>query len=148
MTTHTLPHDSYIEAVAEALDAAGIPVKDGRTSDAETVGVHPHLTALIEIDLDDTEYADYHPHGIVVLWDHYTGRDRPTQRRTRWEWAPKEEDGSNGQPILLPVEGYASPAAVATGVRQALEGDFDTEVDEWWDQHIKLQDAIRKWVNS
>ncbi|MGW2170366.1 hypothetical protein ACWC1C_07520 [Streptomyces sp. NPDC001705] len=118
MTQRALPHDPYITAVCEALDKAGIAVKDGRTDDCETRGTYCYLNAVIELDLND----DW-PHGLLLIWEWHTGREADQGEPDRgpvWTFAGLKDDGSNEYPTDLPVLGYADPDAIVEAARKVI----------------------------
>jgi hypothetical protein len=122
--TNTLPHDPYITAVCEALDKAGLEVKDGRTDDCETRGTYCYLNAVIELDMLSTGLQDEWPHGLLLIWEWHTGIEAEygePDRGPQWLFAELNEDGSNAYPTTLPVYGYAAPAAIVEAARKVID---------------------------
>jgi hypothetical protein len=117
MSTRALPHDPYMDAVVDALAAAGLNVTDSWTSDAETHGVYCYLNAVITLTPDDIEW----PHGLLLMWAWHTGlEDGGPERGPSWEFAGLNADGSNEYPTDLPVDGYAAPEAVVEAARKVV----------------------------
>ncbi|MGQ5606211.1 hypothetical protein [Streptomyces sp. EKS3.2] len=162
MTERPLPHDPYITAVCEALDKAGLEVKDGRTDDCETRGTYCYLNAVIELDMMSVGLQDERP-GLLLIWEWHTGREADHGEPDRgpvWKFAELQDDGSNEYPTDLPVYGYASPAAVVEAARKVISheikpGDFFS-VGQWrgwtggligdsWEHADQLESACAEW---
>lgn len=170
MTDRALPHDSYINAVCDALTDAGIELTDHCfTTDTETRGTYCHLSAVITADPSGTitsgseDATGAWPHGLLLLWEWHTGReaeDGEPERGPAWQFAEVKDDGSTEYPTDLPVFGYASPAAVVDAVRKViareiLPGDF-FNVGQWrgwtggiigdsWEHADQLEAACTAW---
>ncbi|MFF9215576.1 hypothetical protein [Streptomyces viridosporus] len=133
MTDHLLPHDSYIEAVGDALTAAGLePTDHSWTSDSETRGTYRYLNAVLTLDPSgtiasgDNDAAEW-PHGLLLIWEWHTGREADQgepERGPVWQFAALKDDGSNEYPTDLPVYGYADPVAVVEATRKVIRGDI------------------------
>ena len=132
MTDRTLPQDPYIEAVGDALTAAGMePTDHSWTSDSETRGTYRYLSAVLTLDPsgtvgkwpEDIPDGAAWPYGLLLLWEWHTGREADQgepDRGPTWQFAKLKHDGSNEYPTDLPVLGYASPAAVVDAARKVI----------------------------
>ncbi|MFI1723883.1 hypothetical protein [Streptomyces sp. NPDC020489] len=123
MTERTLPHDTYIEEVYTALDDAGLAVDDSFTEDSDTRGLYRYLNAVITLDLEHTSHAEDWPHGLLLIWEWHTGIEADQGEPDKgpvWLFAEAKDDGSNDWPTVLPVYGYASPAAVVEATRKVI----------------------------
>lgn len=125
----TLPHDPYITAICDALTAAGLELTDRCwTSDSETRGTYCYLDAVITLDPkafgpDQEEW----PHGLLLIWEWHTGIEADQgepEKGPNWLFAELKANGSNEYPTDLPVEGYASPAAVVDAARKVISGEI------------------------
>lgn len=147
MTTIALLHDPYIDAVTQAIDEAhGLEAKSSWTSAADTVGTRCHLTGLITLDIPATGLEAEWPNGLIIVWEWHSGRDAAhPESGPRWEWAELVGSGCNATTQDLPVEGYASPAAIVTAVRNLLTGDTTTPVTGRWDGSARLDHAATWW---
>ncbi|QKV93887.1 hypothetical protein HUT19_20735 [Streptomyces sp. NA02950] len=145
--TGILPQNPYITAVSDALTAAGFPVADDWTSEAETFGVYCHLNAVITLDPDITGLdEDEWPHGLILLWEWHTGREEQYERGPSWQWAELLDHGRNADLDPLPVHGYAAPSAIVTAVRAVIEsGKAGPPVLGEWDQAAELTAAVERW---
>lgn len=161
-----LPHDDYIEAVTVALDTAGLPTEDARTSDCETRGTYCYLNAVITIDLQHTGDAEAWPHGLLLIWEWHTGADADDDEiqapGPQWLFAELKADGSNEYPTSLPVYGYASPAAVAEAARKVIAREigaghfFNFGAPKWdggiiggsWERVGELDAACEAWGDN
>lgn len=134
--TITLPHDDYIAAVCDTLTTAGLELTDHCwTSDAETRGTYCYLDAVITLDPsgtvtsgdEDAKDGAAWPHGLLLIWEWHTGieaEDGEPERGPVWLFAELKGDGSNEYPTGLPVEGYASPAAVVEAARKVISREI------------------------
>lgn len=156
----TLPHDDYIEAVTEALTAAGITTADIRTDDCETRGTYCYLNAVIELDLFHTSHAGAWPHGLILVWEWHTGvEDGEPERGPQWLFAELKDDGSNAYPSSLPAYGYASPAAIVEATRKVISREIKPNpysmfgevlwdggvIGDSWERHTELDTACEAW---
>jgi hypothetical protein len=140
----TLPHDPYIEAVVDALTAAGLEPTTAETRDTEENRFDPdgcgtELDALLVWDGDAPGLdTDVHEDGIVLLWEH------PAEQ---WQWAPRKRHGElEWAPEFLPKLGrWSDPAAVVATVRALLAGQ---PVPEGHAPYWHLADAVRRAVDS
>ncbi|MEU8728751.1 hypothetical protein AB0C68_05145 [Streptomyces tendae] len=174
MTTRTLPQDPYIEAIGDALTAAGLePTDHSWTDDGETRGTYCYLNAVITLDPSGTLASDDEdaidgaawPHGLLLLWEWHTGVEADQgepERGSFWQFAELKADGSNEYPSSLPVEGYASPAAVVEAARKVISREigaghfFNGGVPSWdggtigetWERHAELDAACEAWGND
>jgi hypothetical protein len=143
-----LPQDTYIAAVAAALNAAGIDVADRWTSDGESKGIHPYLDAVITLaPIDGQGDDDGWPDGLLLLWEWHTGlEDGGPERGPVWRWAELHADGSNEHPDELMVAGYASPDAVVTAARKAIAHELGAElIGGSWEYAGVLNAACEAW---
>ncbi|PZT70173.1 hypothetical protein DN402_31640 [Streptomyces sp. SW4] len=163
----TLPHDPYIEAVTDALTAAGLEPTEQWTDDGETKGVYCHLNAVITLDpsgttdlaREDIPVGTPWRHGLLLLWEWHTGAEEGWEKGPLWEFAELKSDGSCEYPTSLPVHGYASPAAIVEAARKVISreigpGHFHNGgVPRWdggiiggtWDRVNELEAACEAW---
>ncbi|MFF9270446.1 hypothetical protein [Streptomyces rochei] len=164
----SLPHDPYIEAVTDALTAAGLTPVEQWADDGETKGTYCHLTAVLSLDpsgthdQDDEEVPAGTPwrHGLLLSWEWHTGAEEGWEKGPRWEFAALKADGScEYTPAMLPVFGYASPAAVVDAVRRVvareIRPDFSSSfggivwdggvIGDAWERHTELDAACEAW---
>lgn len=139
--TKALPHDPYINAVIDALTAAGMEPDSYWTSDAEIdpyatgadAGCTTMLTAVIGWD-DDT---DDDSGGLLLLWDHPAGQ---------WQYARPRVEGGHTEPEFLPALGrYSHPGSVVVTVGALLAGD---PVPEGYAPYWHEADAVRVAVDA
>jgi hypothetical protein len=142
----TLPHDSYIEAVVNALTAAGLEPTTAETSDAEsnrydTSGLTTQLNALLVWDGDAPGLnTDEHEDGIALVWEH------PAEQ---WQWAPRKPHGSlEHEPEFLPLHRWADPFAVVDVVRVLLAGMPvpGGEDPRLWSGFVSASEAVATWA--
>ncbi|MFF7901217.1 hypothetical protein ACFZCV_20830 [Streptomyces sp. NPDC007920] len=171
MTTRTLPHDPYIEAVTEALTAAGLaPTDHSWTDDNETRGTYFYLNAVLTLDPsgtvrgtdEDIPSGAAWPHGLILTWEWHSGREADQgepERGPVWQFAALKSDGSNEYPTDLPVYGYASPAAVVEAARKVIAREigaghfFNGGQARWdggiigdsWEHADELEAACAAW---
>ncbi|WP_171111272.1 MULTISPECIES: hypothetical protein [unclassified Streptomyces] len=172
MNTRTLPHDPYITAVCDALTAAGLELTDRCwTDDGETRGTYCYLDAVITLDPSNTHDLDHDdiptdaawPHGLLLIWEWHTGIEEEhgePERGPLWQFAELKDDGSNEYPTVLPVYGYASPAAVVEAARKVISreigaGHFHNGglakwdggiIGDSWERHAELDAACEAWA--
>lgn len=164
--TRTLPHDPYITAVCDALTAAGLELTDQCwTSDAETRGTYCYLDAVITLDPKAFgANREEWPHGLLLCWEWHTGiEDSEPARGPQWLFAELKDNGSNEYPTDLPVDGYASPAAVVDAARKVIGGEIEPgsfhNLGQWrgwtggviggsWEQVDGLDAACEAWGNA
>lgn len=165
MNTRTLPHDPYIEAVTEALTTAGFTPTEQWTDGGETKGMYCHLNAVITLDpsgvldLDDDEIPVRTPwrYGLILAWEWHTGAEDGWEKGPHWEFAAlKEHSECQYPPVLLPVYGYASPAAIVEAARLVIDHRIKalpSSVADWdggivgdsWDRADELDAACEAW---
>jgi hypothetical protein len=169
MTSRELPHDPYITAVCDALTAAGLePTDHTWTDDCETRGTYCYLNAVITLDPsgtlasgdEDARDTAAWPHGLLLIWEWHTGiEDGEPERGPQWLFAELKGDGSNEYPTGLPVEGYASPAAVVEAARKVIAREigagsfYGCGAPKWdggviggtWERHAELDAACEAW---
>lgn len=171
MSDRQLPHDPYITAVCDALTTADLELTDMCwTDDGETRGTYCYLNAVITLDPSKTHDLDEDeipagtawPHGLLLLWEWHTGAEADQgepEKGPVWQFAELKRDGSNEYPTDLPVEGYASPAAVLEATRKVIAeeigaGHFHNGgIPKWdggiigdsWEQAAELDAACEAW---
>jgi len=168
MNTRTLPHDAYITAVCDALTADGLKPAESWTSDAETKGRYCYLNAVITLDpsgtadafAEDIPAGTAWPHGLILRWEWHTGaEDDGPEKGPYWEFAALKEHGEcRYPPVFLPVDGYASPAAIAAAARHVVDhrikiDPFEIGGIKWnggivgdsWEQADELEAACEAW---
>ena len=146
--TRTLPHAPYIDAVAaEFTDTAMTPEQaDAFVEDSYDV---PWLRGVITLTPETSGIpANRYPHGLILIWDWHTGRDKYYDRGPVWQWARLNEDGSNRDPEPLPVSGWVMPAMLAAAVVTLAHTGTATPMTSGWHQHLRapVQDAIEAWA--
>lgn len=162
MSNRALPHDAYITAVCDALTAAGLELTDMCwTSDSETRGTYCYLDAVITLDPKSFGAdRDEWPHGLLLIWEWHTGIEADQGEPVKgplWLFAELKDDGSNEYPTDLPVEGYASPAAIVEATRKVISQEIGQGhtfgIPRWdggiiggsWDQADALNSACEAW---
>lgn len=143
-----LPHDTYIEAVVDALTAAGLEPTEWWTSDTEINrydgdGLTTQLEATFVWDgdhpaVDNEDCED----GIALVWEH------PAEQ---WLYADRQSNGElTMAPEFLPgLPRWADPKAVATAVWALVVGrPAPTEPAALWDGHAAAQAAVSEWEAS
>ncbi|WP_326806694.1 hypothetical protein OHB04_02555 [Streptomyces sp. NBC_01775] len=149
MNDRTLPHDPYIDAVTDALTAVGLDVGDTWTSAADTRGLHCILNAVLTLEESGLD-AERWPEGLLLIWEWHPGREEgEAERGPVWLWAKKLRDGSNSDPAVLPVDGYANPAQVAASAGElATAGQAVKHRPGQWHGSPALVTAITAWETS
>lgn len=171
VTERTLPHDPYITAVCDALTAADIELTDQCwTDDGETRGTYCYLNTVITLDPSKTDDLDHDdipadaawPHGLLLIWEWHSGREADQGEPDRgpvWLFAELKDDGSNEFPTVLPVYGYASPAAVVEAARKVISREigagsfYGSGLAKWdggiiggsWEHADELESAATAW---
>jgi hypothetical protein len=163
----TLPHDPYIAAVTEALSFAKLTPAEYWTSDGETRGVYCYLNAVITLDpsktydLDDEDVpaGTLWRHGLILIWEWHTGLedDGDPEKGPVWQFAELVDGhGQSRMPSVLPVDGYASPAAVVEAARMVIDRRVQAGPDgatRWdggvigdsWERRTELDAACEAW---
>lgn len=131
LTPAPLPHDPYIDAVDQALAAAGLEPDTYRTSATEEDDGQPSLSAVIqwtgENPIVDSETM---PEGLALFWSPADG----------WRWAARREDGGNNWPRSLKVDTWAAPVVVAACLADTIG------LHRWHDkQSLSVRAAVRRW---
>ncbi|SMF86390.1 hypothetical protein [Streptomyces sp. Amel2xC10] len=144
-----LPHDPYIEAVVDALTAAGLEPTKAWTSDTELdryrdddlYGLACMLDAYLTWEDDHPALnTEKYPQGIALIWDH------PAEE---WQWAARKDNGHLIQdPEFLPNLGrYSDPAAVVDTVRALLAGEPLSEGHApYWHLAGSVRAAVDAWA--
>lgn len=144
--TKILPHDSYIDAVVDALHAAGFDPESKWTSEAETAGLHCYLSGVIELSAHSGIDTDRLRHGLLLRWEWHTGieaADGEPENGPVWLWAKKRADGSD-EPAVLTAEGYASPDTIVDLARN-LDGHAVPVTVTRWEHADTLDAACEAW---
>ncbi|MFD7990766.1 hypothetical protein [Streptomyces mexicanus] len=151
MSIRTLPHDPYIQAVVDALTAAGLEPTEWETDDTETdryasgpdAGLTTMLTALLVWDGDHPAIGiGEYDHGVALVWEH------PAEQ---WQWAPRGEHGElEREPEFLPaLPLWAHPAGAVEVVRELLAGRPLPEGERIrWHERAAVQDAVDAWATE
>lgn len=122
----TLPHDGYMQQVADALEGAGIKPEHWwtETPDGE------RLDGVFKFD-DPRINAEW-PDGIYLAWDQNRGWDLITEGANRWI-----------MPLQIGV--YAHPGQVAfAALRKALNREVPP-LDDSWDGAAAVLAAVEAW---
>lgn len=127
MDDDTLPHDGYMESVAEALEARGVKPSSywTETPDGE------RLDGVLNFDNHPGIDREW-PEGICLTWDQQRGWNFIVGRENRWL-------------DPLPVGTYAHPQAVASASFHRLRGAKAPEADDSWDGAAALLSAVEAW---
>ncbi|GGZ72959.1 hypothetical protein ACFOOM_01195 [Streptomyces echinoruber] len=151
--TQQLPHAPYIEAVTDALTAAGLPPAEVDVRDDETRGTHCYLDAVVTLTPEASGiHAGRFEHGLILVWEWHTGLEEGgDERGPVWQWAWRNEDGSNQLPEWLPVAGYASPHSVVTAAQRVLADPRPYRAGErvngvLWGRADELDAACEAWA--
>ncbi|OUD03365.1 hypothetical protein [Streptomyces swartbergensis] len=147
---HTLPHAPYIEAVEDALtEAKMLPEQtDAFVEDSYDV---PYLRGVITLTPETSDIPDdRYRHGLILIWDWHTGRDKYYDRGPVWQWARLNEDGSNRDPEPLPVPGWVAPAMLTAAVATLAHTGAPTPMRSLWHDHLRapIEAAIAEWAAS
>lgn len=146
--TFTLPHAPYIAAIEAALtDAKMIP--EQTDTFVEDSYDEPHLRGVITLTPETSGIpADRYPNGLILIWDWHTGRDQFYDRGPVWQWARRNEDGSNQWPYEpLPVPGFVAPPMLAAAVATLAHTGTATPMNSLWHDHQRtaVETAIQVW---
>lgn len=128
---HVLPHGDYAAAVYEALVAAGLRPAE-----------------LAARSVEDADFSPVPLRVIELAWPPSVDRTVPYGLRLEWASRPlgwlRYRRGT-GEPVLLPLDPVASPAAVVGVVAHLLPGGAPQEVPisaDRWDQAEDLEQAL------
>ncbi|WP_406170164.1 hypothetical protein OIE52_38875 [Streptomyces canus] len=146
--TRTLPHSPYIAAVGAALTEAKMEPEqtDAFVEDSYDVA---YLRGVVTLTPETSGIpADRYPHGLILIWDWHTGRDKYYDRGPAWQWARLNEDGSNRDPEPLPVPGFVAPAMLAATVATLAHTGTATPMGSLWHDHLRapVEAAIAEWA--
>jgi hypothetical protein len=150
MSIHTLPHDPYIDAIATALEEAGLEPAQADARDSETCGTHLMLDAVITLTPEESGIPDRFKHGLILVWEHHSGHeDGCLNEGAAWQWARLNEDGSNRELEPLPVPGFVAPAMLAAAVTTLVHTGIPTPMTSSWHDHLRapVQVAVEAWAN-
>ena len=114
-----LPHDVYLTQVYLALTDVGLDPDHHTLDDCDTRGTHRYLRGM----LHQPPYRRW-PHGLLLIWEWHTGIEADQGEPERGPvllWAALQADGSNSEPALLPVDGYANPVQVAAAAGELVD---------------------------
>jgi len=146
--TRTLPHAPYINAIEGALTECGMEPEQADAFVEDSYDV-PYLRGVITLTPETSGIpANRHPHGLILIWDWHTGRDKYYDRGPAWQWARLNEDGSNRDPEPLPVPGWVMPVMLAGAAVTLAHNGTATPMTTGWHQHLRapVQDAIEAWA--
>ena len=148
MTTYTLPHDPYIKAVEVAFNEAKLTPEQADAFVEDSYDV-PYLRGVITLTPETSGVpADRFRHGLILIWDWHTGRDEEFDRGPVWQWARRNEEGSNQWPYEpLPVPGFVAPAMLAATAATLAHTGTPTPMSSLWHEHLRtpVLDAIKAW---
>jgi len=149
VTTRTLPHHPYIEAVVDALTEAKMEPGQADAFVEDSYDV-PYLRGVITLTPETSGVpADRYPHGLILIWDWHTGADEYYEPGPNWMWARLNEDGSNAWPYNeLPVLGWVAPAMLAATVATLAYTGKPTPMGSQWHDHLRapVEAAIEQWA--
>lgn len=122
-----MPHDAYIEAVANHLTTLGHDPRQlwTTTPDGE------QLDGVIEFR--NTANPDLWTGKVWLGWDQRTGWALCDDARTLFP---------------LDLDTYAAPEAVAVRAAERLTGHPDSAVDEGWNGAEGLAEAVQEWEEN
>lgn len=134
-----LPHDPYMDAVDQALTAAGIGVSDGWTTDGDAYddqgAAIPSAVFLWDPNHPAVDAAEF-PHGIAVFWNPVAG----------WEAARRAPFGANETPHPLVPDMWAKPEHVVTAVGEFLAlVEEESELYGEWEHADAGKAAVAAW---
>jgi len=147
VTTH-LPHAPYIDAIEAAFtEAKMLPEQaDAFVEDSYEVA---YLRGVITLTPETSGIpADRFRHGLILIWDWHTGRDEEFDQGPAWQWARRNEDGSNQWPYEpLPVPGWVAPEMLAATVATLVHTGTATPMGSVWHDHLRgpVEAAIETW---
>ena len=147
-STYAPPHAPYIEAVEAALAEAKMEPEQADAFVEDSYDV-PYLRGVITLTPETSGIpADRYPHGLILIWDWHTGRDKYYDRGPVWQWARLNEDGSNRDPEQLPVPGWVAPAMLAATVATLAHTGTATPMNSLWHDHLRapVETAIAEWA--
>jgi hypothetical protein len=138
MSTRTLPHDRYIDAIEAALTEAKLTPEQADTFAEDSYDV-PYLRAVITLTPETSGIpANRYPHGLILIWDWHTGRDEYYDRGPVWQWARLNDDGSIRDPEQLPVPGFVAPAMLAAAATTLAHTGKPTPMNSLWHDHLRM----------
>jgi hypothetical protein len=142
------PHTPYLEAVVSALAEAKMEPEQADTFTEDSYD-EPYLRGVITLTPETSGVPDgRYPHGLILIWDWHTGRDEDYERGASWQWARRNEDGSNQWPYEpLPVPGFVAPAMLAAAVATLVHTGRPTPMNSLWHDHLRkpVESAIETW---
>lgn len=148
MTTRTLPHQPYIDAVQAALTDAKMEPEQADAFVEDSYDV-PYLRGVITLTPETSGIpADRFRYGLILIWDWHTGRDEDCDRGASWQWTRLNEDGSGTWPFQeLPVPGWVAPAMLAAAVATLAHTGMATAMNSLWQEHKRkpVEAAIEAW---
>jgi hypothetical protein len=149
MTIH-LPQDAYINAVVEALTAAGFEPAEEFTDDTDTRGTYQFLRAVITLDADTSGLDPKRfRHGLILIWEWHTGieaAEGEPERGPSWEWARLvDEHGQSGEREGFTALGYPSPAYIVESLRALIAHRNQSTPAAAWEHADELDAACQTW---
>ncbi|MFF9175921.1 hypothetical protein [Streptomyces sp. NPDC014793] len=148
MTTRTLPHQPYIDAIVDALAEAQMEPEQADAFVEDSYDV-PYLRGVITLTPETSGIpADRFRHGLILIWDWHTGRDEEFDQGPAWQWARRNEDGSNQWPYEpLPVPGFVAPPMLAAAATTLAHTGMATSMNSLWQDHKRkpVEAAIEAW---
>ena len=148
-STYALPHAPYIAAVEAALTEAKMDPEQTDTFVEDSYDV-PYLRGVITLTPETSGIpADRYRHGLILIWDWHTGADEDFDRGPVWQWARRNEGGSNAWPYEpLPVPGWVAPAMLTATVATLAHTGSPTPMGSLWHDHLRapVEAAIAEWA--
>jgi hypothetical protein len=123
MTDQLLPHADYTAAVTDALTEVGLDPVNAWTDDCDTRGAYRYLRAGFHFTPEETHGVDpaRWPDGLLLIWEWHPGLETgEAERGPVWLWAKRLPDGSNTDPVPLPLPGFANPVQVAWSLAELI----------------------------
>jgi hypothetical protein len=150
VSIRTLPHAPYVDAIEAALTEAKLTPEQADTFVEDSYHV-PFLRAVITLTPETSGIpADRYPHGLILIWDWHTGRDKYFERGPVWQWARLNDDGSNRDPEALPVPGWVDPAMLTATAATLAHTGTPTPMNSTWHDHLRMpvEAAIEDWARK
>lgn len=150
MTTRTLPHAPYINAVEAALTEAALTPEQADAFVEDSYDV-PHLRGVITLTPETSDIpADRWPHGLLLVWDWHTGLDEDYEHGPVWQWARLNDDGSSRPLEPLPVPGWVAPEMLTAAAATLAHAGKPAPMGSLWHDHLRkpVEDAINTWAEE
>ncbi|MGW0822490.1 DUF6292 family protein [Streptomyces sp. NPDC002845] len=133
-----LLHDGYMDAVADALKAAGIEADDCWTD----IDFGHQLDGTLAYEAGRRLHSGAWPYGVLVKWNQHDG----------WQYAAVRRGGAPEHGRELTAELIPPPAVVAEAVRSLVAGRLDQIPVRWdreghpaWEHGDAFADALDEW---